>query len=310
MPNWIDRSCALRTMFVLICLTPLASRAEEAPQETGGWVAFNPKPDQFSADSAIDLRVLLNEKQAGDGGFIAAKGSQFVHAKTGEPVRFWAVNGCPGKDTPELKHSARVLAKHGVNLVRIHGGYFDANGNVDPTKIRHAIDIVQACKAEGIYSHFSIYFPIWLEPKPGTPWLDGYKAGQKPFAALYFNSDFQEKYQQWWKALLTTPIDNSGRTLLDEPAVFGAEIINEDSYFFWTFSTGNIPDPQLKILEMQFGERLDRSGDGQVGRCEASARQSRGGASRVSRAVGDGESADAAGQRDRCFSGGEPARFL
>ncbi len=62
-----------------------------------GWFAFDPKPDPYSATSAIDLRS-LNEKQAGDGGFIGVKGSRFVHTKTGEPVRFWAVNGPPGKD--------------------------------------------------------------------------------------------------------------------------------------------------------------------------------------------------------------------
>jgi hypothetical protein len=38
--------------------------------------------------------------------------------------------------------------------------------------------------------------------------------------------------------------------------VFGAEIINEDSYFFWTFSAENIPDPQLRILEAEFGHWL------------------------------------------------------
>ena len=35
-----------------------------------------------------------------------------------------AVNGPPGelKDPAELRKCARMLAKHGVNLVRIHGG--------------------------------------------------------------------------------------------------------------------------------------------------------------------------------------------
>ena len=38
----------------------------------------------------IDLRF-LNEKVAGEGGFIKVKGGKFVHGKTGKPVRFWAV---------------------------------------------------------------------------------------------------------------------------------------------------------------------------------------------------------------------------
>jgi hypothetical protein len=241
--------CLLNALLSITLIIATQAHAQD------NWLPFNPKPDPFSQDSPIDLRF-LNEHQAGDNGFIAAKGAQFIHAKTSEPVRFWAVNGCPGETPADLHLSARVLAKHGVNLVRIHGGYFDADGNVDIKKIQHSIEIVEALKAEGIYSHFSIYFPLWLNPKPGNPWLPGYNGGQHPFAALTFNHDFQEKYHAWWKALLTTPSDATGRKLIDEPAVFGAEIINEDSYFFWTFTTANIPDAEMKMLESQFGNWL------------------------------------------------------
>ena len=91
-------------------------------------------------------------------------------------------------------------------------------------------------KAEGIYSHFSIYFPLWLKPKPETPWLTGYDGRKPPFAALFFNTDFQKLYREWWKALLLTPDPSTGTRLIDDPAVAGLEIINEDSYLFWTFN--------------------------------------------------------------------------
>ena len=222
-----------------------------------GWFAFPPPADPYRPTSAIDLRP-LNEKAAGDGGFIGVKGSEFVHSKTGEPVRFWAVNGPPGKDRESLRADARALAKRGVNLVRVHGGYFDENGEVDPAKVKHAIEIVEAMKAEGIYTHFSIYFPIWFRPKADNPWLKGYDGKTVPFASLYFNKDFRAHYLAWWKALLTTPSESTGKRLVDEPAVAGAELVNEDSYFFWTFTPANIPDPQLHILEAQFGDWLKR----------------------------------------------------
>ena len=111
-------------------------------------------------------------------------------------------------------------------------------------------------KAEGIYSHFSIYFPLWLKPKPGTPWLKGYDGQKTPFAALFFNKDFQKHYQEWWKALILTPNPSSGTRLVDDPSVAGLEIINEDSYLFWTFNAEAIPDPQLRLLETQFGDWL------------------------------------------------------
>lgn len=228
-------------------------------QAEPGWFAFAPTQDPFNASSVIDLRA-LNEKQAGDGGFIAAKGSEFVHSKTGEPVRFWAVNGPPGelKDKESLHRAARMLAKYGVNLVRIHGGYFDERGDVSYARIQQAQDVVEVMKGEGIYSHFSIYFPLWIQPKADNPYLKGYDGTKHPFAALYFDPDFQKQYRAWWKALLLTPNKTTGKRLVDEPAVFGLEIINEDSYFFWTFAEGNIPDPELRILESQFGAWLKK----------------------------------------------------
>ena len=219
------------------------------------WFAFDPSADKFEASSAIDLRF-LNEKTAGEHGFIAAKDSRFVHSQTGEPVRFWAVNGAAAKSRDDLKREARQLAKYGVNLVRLHGPMFDKRGEVDPAKIQRAFDVVETMKAEGIYTHFSIYFPLWLDPPTDLDWMPGYDGKSHAFATLYFNAKFQEKYRGWWKALLTTPSPTTGKRLIDEPAVLGAELINEDSFFFWTFNEKNIPDAQLRLLEQQFGEWL------------------------------------------------------
>jgi hypothetical protein len=237
----------------------LAAEAERRTAEDKGWFAFSPPPDAFETTSGFDLRG-LNETRAGDGGFIGVEGSQFVHGKTREAVRFWAVNGPPRelKDRELLKQLARRLAKYGVNLVRIHGGYFDENGEVDQAAVQHAFDVVECMKEEGIYSHFSIYFPLWLKPKPNTMWLGGYDGNRNPFAALFFNDDFQRQYQLWWKALLTTKSTTTGKRLIDEPAVAGLELVNEDSYFFWTFNAENIPDAQQRIVETQFGEWLKR----------------------------------------------------
>lgn len=235
----------------------LAAAVRRLAAANKGWFAFDPKPDRFPDTSGINLRF-LNEKTAGDGGYISVKDSQFIHSRTGEPVRFWAVNGPSGKGRDDLRTEARMLAKHGVNLVRVHHGYFDEKGEVDPAAIRHALDVVETMKAEGIYSHFSIYFPLWLKPKPETPWLRGYDGQKVPFAALFFNKDFQEHYREWWKALLLTPNPSTGARLVDDPAVASVEIQNEDSYLFWTFNAGAIPDPELRMLESQFGDWLKR----------------------------------------------------
>src|SRR5262249_21185863 len=147
---------------------------------------------------------------------------------------FWAVNGPPHDlKGPALKQCARLLAKYGVNMIRVHGGYFDKEGEVDAAKVQHAMEIVDAMKAEGIYTHFSIYFTLWLTPKPDTSWLPGYDGKHHPFAALFFNPDFQAQYRKWWTALLTTTSTTTGKALIDELAVAGLEMQNEDSFLFW-----------------------------------------------------------------------------
>ena len=238
-------------------MKPDQAAQQSAQDAKEHWFPFAPGADKFTPASELDLRA-LNEPVAGEEGFIAAKGGEFVHGTSGKPLRFWAVNGPPDgmKDPRELRLCARMLAKHGVNLVRIHAPYYNDAGEIDPARVQRAIDVVEAMAAEGIYTDFSIFWYSFISPRPNTPWLEGYNGQQHPFAALYFNPDFQQKYFSWWKAILTTPGARSGKRLIDNPAVAAIEFCNEDSYFFWTFSSRNIPDAELRILEKQFGDWL------------------------------------------------------
>ena len=218
-----------------------------------GWFPFAPASDPFDARSVVDLRQ-LNEPVAGAGGWIQSKGGDFVQPSDGRIVRFWGVNGPPHelRSPTQLAHSARVLAKYGVNLVRAHGAVFTKEGSPDTARISQLQAIVEACKKEGIYTHLSIYFPLWMTPGPEVPWLKGYDGHKHPFSTLLFNPEFQQRYRAWWEALLLTP-GASGRGLVDEPAVMGVELQNEDSFFFWTFSEQNVPSAQLELLEARFG---------------------------------------------------------
>lgn len=230
--------------------------AADAARDQAGWFPFDPPALADGPPAVTDLRA-LNEQVAGEHGFIGARDGGFIRTGDGQPVRFWGVNGPPDDLTDDrLRECARLLARDGVNLVRLHGGCFDPRGEVDPAKIRRAIRVVEAMKAEGIYSHFSIYFPLWLDPQPDHPWLKGYNGKQHAFAALMFNPEFQARYRKWWTALLTTPSPATGKRLVDDPAVAGLEMQNEDSFLFWTFSEANLPEPQLAMLETRFGTWL------------------------------------------------------
>lgn len=232
-----------------------AALAAENPAEAE-WFDFRPSGSGVVAGSPLDLRG-LNERVAGEHGRIQARDGKFVHATSGQAVRFWAVNGPPhGLRGEALKVCARMLAARGVNLVRAHGSVFDeSTGDLKPERVAELVEIVGAMKAEGIYTHLSIYFPLWFKPKAGLAWLEGYDGTKHPFAALLFHPGFQKQWESWWRAVLEARLPGGG-VLAKEPALMGVEIQNEDSFFFWTFSAKNLPEPQLRMLEGQFGSWL------------------------------------------------------
>lgn len=228
----------------------IAAQKEKLAAENKGWVPWLPGKDRFEG-ALLDLRS-LNEKTAGEKGGIGVKGGEFIYRNTGEPVRFWGVNGPPDLHGEELAECARMLAKRGVNLVRLHGAVFDEKtGALKPEKIAHIHEVVAAMKKEGIYSHLSVYFPLWMKPENGPGWREGYDGNSHPFALLYFEPEFQKLYRSWLETLITKP-GPGGTTLAEEPAVMGVELVNEDSFFFWTFDDKNVPAPQMEKLEKQF----------------------------------------------------------
>lgn len=235
---------------------------EKYARAPAGWFPFEPDPDPFAA-SPIDLRS-LNEKTAGENGFIRVRGGQFVGGGTGRPVRFWAVNAGPGiarMDNASLDHLARFLAKRGVNMVRYHGAIYEGSGpnfgKIDPGMVDRVQYLVAAMKRQGIYTTLSIYFPLWVRLDEKQGWA-GY-TDRIPFSLLFFSPEFQKIYRGWWRALLAPKNPYTGAPLSRDPAVAALEMVNEDSYFFWTFTPyENVPAPQMAVLEKQFGDWLTK----------------------------------------------------
>ena len=231
---------------------------EKSGKAEPGWWAFEPSPDPFK-EAMLDLRH-LNEKVAGQSGFVRRKGADFLLGD-GRPVKFWGVN--VGAGIVQLGHEpheylARRLAKVGVNLVRIHAPIFEVNAP-DPTTVNSKYldnlhHLIAALKGQGIYVDLSFHFPLWFNVKP-TYGIDGYEGigNKRPFALLFFDERMQEIYHSWARKLLLAKNPYTGVPLAKDPAVAIVEIVNEDSYFFWTFSRKNIPEIQIAKLEKFFG---------------------------------------------------------
>ncbi len=225
-----------------------------------GFFPYEPGVDRFAPDALIDLRR-LNENAAGESGFVRRSGSEFVLG-SGKPVRFWGVNvGRANAAQPRetMDYLARRLAKLGVNMVRYHGPVFTERDRTtaDPKVLDDLFYLVAAMKRQGIYTTISFYFPLWFDVGPDLG-IPGYEntANKAPFTLLYFDPRMQELYRQWARSLLATKNPYTGLALGQDPAVAIVEIINEDSFFFWTFSRENIPLFYWQRLEQQYADWL------------------------------------------------------
>ena len=234
---------------------------EKSDKADNGFFAWEPSIDTFSNNAMLDLKF-LNEQTAGINGFVQKNGDQFVLGNN-KPVRFWGVNASSeiaGLDRNSIRYLARKLAKLGVNMTRYHSPMFDRSNpdQLDAQKLNNLHFFIYALKQEGIYTTLSYYFPLWFSVKPNYG-IVGYDTidNKIPFSLLYFDPRMQEIYYSWVKQLLTTKNPYTRKSLAEEPAVAIIEIINEDSFFFWTFNRNNIPAVHWTKLETLYSNWLN-----------------------------------------------------
>ena len=260
----------LPLLLVACCLQNLPLDGEAPVNEPGHW-AFLPSRDDFNPEALLDLRF-LNEKVAGESGFVRTnKDGDFV-VGNGKPARFWAVYtnaahqlpfiAAPlGPQTPaDLDHAARFLAKRGVNLVKV-GFALPADQGANPdAKITDINEkerdwywrVVAAMKKQGIYTIIAPYWPAIVPI--GKTW--GYDSATGPGTStsgyLYFDPKLQAAFRSWMTQLYTVKNPYTGLTLADDPAVAMIQVQHEDSLFFWTFDS--IKGKVREELEQKFGD--------------------------------------------------------
>ncbi|RFO96225.1 hypothetical protein DIC66_14610 [Rhodoferax lacus] len=247
------------------------SQAQPTPG-TSTW-AFSPPRDSFSADSLLDLRY-LNEKLAGESGFVRSNPQGDLVLGDGKPLRLWAVNTGVADYTsgparpqwplgpPDLARHARFLAKRGVNMVRLHKQIspdLQTTPNAAITDInlseRDAIwRTVAAMRKEGIYTTLS---PYWAAAtKLSDKWGIAGGAKQSAQGLLFFDETLQQAYKVWLKKLLTEKNPYTGLSLAQDASLAIIELQNEDSLLFWTVD--QIQGLQRVALERRYGSFLQK----------------------------------------------------
>lgn len=231
---------------------------------------FTPASDDFRPDALLDLRY-LNEKVAGESGFIKVDSRGNFLLGNGKPVRFWAVNTGIQREKPfnprplgrqtdaDLARGAKFLAKRGVNMTRLHA-HIDPEPTAPLNSVRQSeVDWiwrhVAAMKKEGIYSTIS---PYWAVPaKIGDGWgVPGGSKNPSALGLLFFDETLQRGYKSWLRELFAKPNPYTGIPLAKDPSVAIIQIQNEDSLLFWTVN--NIQGEQRANLERKFGAWLKR----------------------------------------------------
>jgi hypothetical protein len=266
----ITLSAALAALLIVRATFAQGAAGSDAPaggpDQPATW-AFAPPRDDFRPDALLDLRY-LNERQAGESGFVKVDADGDFLLGSGKPVRFWAVNTSAARQKPfvprplwsaaepDLAHHARFLAKRGVNMVRCHAHLNpDADGELTDFNRAERDWIwrtVAAMKKEGIYTTIS---PFWATAKVGPAWgIPGITKEQQAFGLLFFDPTMQEGYKAWLKALYAETNAYTGIPLAQDPAVAIIQLQNEDSLLFWTFNT--ITGEPRKRLEKLFGDFL------------------------------------------------------
>lgn len=235
--------------------------------------AFSPERDSFSPAALLDLRY-LNEKVAGETGFVRANAQGELLRGDGQPLRLWAVNSGVGdletserrplwlQGPPDLARHARFLAKRGVNMVRLHR---QISPNLEATPNAAISDInkaerdaiwrtVAALRKEGIYTTLSPYWASAMHFAPG--WNIAGGAKQAATGLLFFDETLQSAYKSWLRQLLTEKNPYTGIPLAQDPSLAILQLQNEDSLLFWTLD--QVQGAQRQALERLFGNFLQQ----------------------------------------------------
>ena len=245
---------------------------ERQPDE---WYAFVPGKVAPEDDIVTDVSYLL-DAPAGSHGPLRRDADRLAFAD-GTPARFLGV-GARVPATPELMvATADYLARHGVNLVRLHPVQAVVGLLLtDPDSGRRVLDEKRlevldrwfyALKNRGIYMDWSPVYPHVITADDGYPEdlydeLPDRGAGKSTSGYVNFMRQLQDAEWTWLRALLLHRNPYTGLRYADDPALAILEIHNEDSVF-WHAPLNTLADgtdaplhtAQLKRMWMEWLRR-------------------------------------------------------
>jgi hypothetical protein len=248
-----------RKILAIIILTNLAlfscDTSTDMPREYG-WFDFVIQ-DYDTIHNVVDMSF-LNEKEAGETGFLSVKDGHFVTG-AGDPIRFFGDNltfgGCfQHKDTSTLL--AARFQKLGYNVIRFHhmdnrsapGGLWnEAMDAFDPEQLDKLDWLIFQLKRNGIYTNLNLHVSRIY---PGVDYEENraFVFGKR---IDHFYRPYIEMQKEYAKMLLTHKNPYTGNTYANEPAVGFVEVNNENSILSrWTALSDLKGDHRVALAEI------------------------------------------------------------
>jgi hypothetical protein len=263
--GWLGVTQRLRAVALAIAFA--AGRLDGAADAGDGTWALSYQANDVRPGRLLDLRG-LNERVAGEHGWIALDGQGDFRRGDGAPIRFWGVLSGADFTPAQYDQHAAWLARIGVNLVRIQLSLASlAPGSqatdVNEAQLDRAWRIVAAMRKQGIYtalidaSVLCDYDGVDLRGWGIDGYADDYAekpAAQRPWAVPFFNRRMRDGYKARLKALYLRPNPYTGVPLARDPAVAWSQILTEDS-LLW-YSVNSLRKPQARELARQFAAWL------------------------------------------------------
>ena len=220
------------------------SAEEDGKAASDEWFPVVFDDDRFSPKSVTDMSHLI-EAPAGKHGFLKRIGADLKFEKADRPVKFWGCGANVASETytkAQLTQRAKYLRKHGINMARQHPVFGMLgpleNGGFNAERADRFDCWFAELKKHGIYSTWSVFYPLLIGPDDGYPpelfsELESRPGGLRSTSGLVnFERQLQDLQLKYLTALLNHRNPYTGLKYIDDPALAVIETHNEDCAFW------------------------------------------------------------------------------
>ncbi|MCL1909706.1 MAG: cellulase family glycosylhydrolase [Kiritimatiellaeota bacterium] len=257
--------------------TPFVHKNRVRPGVPDGWFPFEMNWDgrgEVEADLPPPVWDVsfLNTKPAGANGRIIVKDGHFAEEKTGKRVRFLGVNGMTFPTREQAEKYAPLLARAGINLVRLHNMDNKGNWGAKQTVFDHSHDDTQhyqadvidnfhysvaQLKKQGIYVTFEVQVNRQLKAGDGVG--DNPLLGKAMKRHDRYSRVWIERFKEYAREMLCAVNPHTGLALKDDPVLATVEINNENSLYqnaYGVPAPEAVPEPYATDLREQWNAWL------------------------------------------------------